>query len=64
MAYPTAYLEHPTVRAMAESAMQERKEYWESRGKGEWEQENLRGATVGSKVDEAKAKASQSSDQA
>jgi len=43
---------------MAESAMEERKEYWAARGKGDWEQAELRGAKVGAKVDAAKANGS------
>jgi hypothetical protein len=42
---------------MAETAMEERQEYWASRGMGEWEKEELRGVKVGEKVDAAKAEA-------
>ena len=55
-----AHLEHPTVRQWGEGVMEERKELWESRGRGEEEQTALKGARVGAKVDEAAAANSQS----
>lgn len=47
----TAHLEHPTIRQWAETLMEERRQLWDSRGKGDLEREGLQGVTVGSVVD-------------
>ncbi|WRT65169.1 uncharacterized protein IL334_002112 [Kwoniella shivajii] len=43
-------LEHPIVQKWAETLMEERKQLWESRGRGQEEQEGLGGAKVGDKA--------------
>ncbi|WVF70210.1 hypothetical protein IAT40_004999 [Kwoniella sp. CBS 6097] len=44
------HLEHPAVRKWGETLMEERKQLWAERGRGEEEQEGLKGAKVGSKA--------------
>ncbi|ORY21463.1 HD domain-domain-containing protein [Naematelia encephala] len=44
------HLEHPVIRKWAETLMEERKQLWESKGKGEQERAGLEGISVGSAV--------------
>ncbi|WVR04339.1 hypothetical protein IAU60_001340 [Kwoniella sp. DSM 27419] len=44
------HLEHPAVQKWAETLMEERKQLWAGRGRGEEEQEGLKGVKVGERA--------------